>query len=236
MLASLWLFVQAAPGAPFRNLDFEEANTNTLRSLPDAPTTWNGLPALYGPGEDLIPGWQFAEGTTGTPSTSPVGFDYYPLRADFGYVTLVDHNYPLTTPVGRYSLAIVPNFVGAGRPISDPYSLVQVGDVPSDANSISFGNRGLPFALRINGEPLPLGGGPLGNGLFSADVSRFAGQTVELRFSTYYTDAIVTDFTPYHLIDAIAFSPNKIIPEPATWVLFASGALTLIFLRPRWKN
>ena len=78
------------------------------------------------------------------------------------------------------------------------------------------------------GQTIPLiqmaieGGGPTRHLVFGADISSFAGQTGELRFTM---PSVAASFNiPY--LDSIQFS-NQPIPEPSVFALFALGALLL---------
>lgn len=110
-------------------------------------------------------------------------------------------------------------------------SLVQVGDIPEDAKSIRYQSHGGYWEIRVNGMTLDLyGWDPNFTGLrfqeVSADVSAWAGQEVELRF----TQAL--DFQ-WNAIDSIGFSPIPVIPEPGpmSLVLLGAGALWWLLRR-----
>jgi len=114
-----------------------------------------------------------------------------------------------------------------------PFSLRQVGDVPTEAKSIHFLNYGFSeVELLINGSQVPL----LFDGGFDhsqihlinaeADISGYAGQTVELRFTT--TDSDLAG------LDSIYFS-NEPVPEPNVLALLGVGAV-LLFWRFRRRS
>jgi hypothetical protein len=98
--------------------------------------------------------------------------------------------------------------------------IAQTGTVDQTAHSLLFAaTRGVPN-VSFNGQPLPVF--PLQNHStfisYGADVSAFAGQTGELRFTTAYP---VGSF-----LDDIQFS-SQVIPEPSTITLLAAGAVIL---------
>jgi hypothetical protein len=112
--------------------------------------------------------------------------------------------------------------------------LFQTGDVPDDAKSIHFIDFGGPFELRINGSLVPLiydypptwtRGNPTIPVNVYGDVSMFAGQSVELDFTTVRDPASLLNG-----IDDISFS-RQIVPEPTTWVLWGLGGLGLLARR-----
>lgn len=119
----LFLVVSASTSvvaAPFQNLNFEQANTNSVGfSNPLAPLD------LFGPSTDLLPGWQMSRGTN---LLTSIGFNRISLAfVDIGGVSLNSQD-PIE---GKFSLFVrVPGGLG----VQEPFSLVQRGDIPSDAH------------------------------------------------------------------------------------------------------
>jgi hypothetical protein len=121
-------------------------------------------------------------------------------------------------------------------------SIAQVGQVPLNAQSIRFlaaTNGPLTVSLAnvnidlisfsvTNQAFTPLGF-PLPNGpyrLYVGDVSAFAGQTVELKFTSLRLSANEPDRSL--TLDAITFSPEA-VPEPSSLSLLAiSSALVIL--------
>jgi hypothetical protein len=104
-------------------------------------------------------------------------------------------------------------------------SLSQTGDIPSDARSIQFLESFAHSTPRItlDGMVLTTVKLSLDNQLrahWAADVTNFAGQTGELRFSTG-----AGSFTTAFAIDAISFSSQP-IPEPKAYL----GLLAIVFV------
>jgi len=124
---------------------------------------------------------------------------------------------------GQYGLFLT------GTTATDPlYRLTQIGEIPGDAQFLSHTYTGRPFMVTVNGiDVTPANSFPSPNprtGL--ADVSIFAGQTVELTFTTTRAVPVLGGDGPTQL-DAIAF----VVPEPSTVGLWLLGAGALI---SRW--
>ena len=132
--------------APFQNLGFDEAVTNITELLP--PDSFR-MGVGYGPASDLLPGWQVFRGGTATP-VEKVGLNIA-LGLDIVSIYDVPENSFFDGP---YCFGTVAPFTIF--PERSQYSLVQRGDIPADANWISFKRDGDPVEVSINGTPLPL--------------------------------------------------------------------------------
>jgi len=166
----------AAKAQPFQNLGFEEANTNSTtffeRIAVDGVTR-----VVYGigPTEDLLPGWQLFEGSK---LVTRIGIN--------SALVLAGANINLYTPAngGKYALDLGFNAEDA------PWSLVQRGDVPSNARYLSFSTGFGGAAMQapritLDGKDLSIVRGlpaSFGTNRLVYDVSAFAGQNAELRF------------------------------------------------------
>jgi hypothetical protein len=105
----------------------------------------------------------------------------------------------------------------------DPTSLAQTGLIPAGSQSIRFFASGQVGDLTVtfNGQNVPFL--PLsvilGRHMYGGDVSGYAGQTGELRFTE---NPITSPFSTAE-IDNISFSPSP-APEPGTCALILCGA------------
>ena len=189
----------------FENLGFEEARTNSL--VPDPRISG----ALWGPITDLLPGWQLS---TGNIQVENLGYNS-PTTVIHPIEILRDDG--IASPVvDRYSLLLIP--------LGQHYSLTQRGHVPDEARFLSFTYSGYPFIASINGQDVtrsnaPLVGQPV---TITGDISRFAGQTVDLTIRTSYP-SIPGVGSSYRLYD-ITF----MIPEPSTSALVAFGVVVMV--------
>jgi hypothetical protein len=113
-----------------------------------------------------------------------VYLNYHSLLAEGDYATLYDATawrawdpiYPQV--VGKFGLSVSFRH-------STPYELTQVGDVPANAQYLSY--HGAGFEVRIQDQllqPLPPGSYLLRSGALVFDVARFVGQAVKLSFKT----------------------------------------------------
>jgi hypothetical protein len=186
----------------FQNLDFESAN------LPDLPARTFGHGPI--PASDAIPGWS-AGGFISHNDLSLGGaavIIYGPSWSDSRYI--LD---------GRYSLALEgPAIWQSGQVPVDSKSLLFdaftfTGATP--AMKVTFAGNDLPFIpLRDQGNYI----------VYGADITGFAGQAGELRFSSTELSATI--------LDDIRFS-TVAVPEPGTVTLFFSGLAILGFIRRR---
>ncbi len=211
-LLLLFLTLNAVIGqaAPFINLGFEDANTNRVREGFDY--------GPKGPAEDLLPGWKLFWRTQ---EVTQIGLNQGPPDNPDRVETLLSSPRAL---VGSYSLEVYPPHGPAIDPFPDQfhYSLTQRGDIPPDAKYLYFAFKDGPWIASINGEDVALGQMGSGNILYAAgDVSKFAGQTVDLAFRTASPTAI--PFVGTHFVlDNIFFVG---VPEPRTEAL---GLVALI--------
>ena len=148
--------------APFQNLGFDDANTNNI-SLTQTESGVIGS----GPVTDLLPGWQLLKGTN---AVSTLGFD---LLTGTSYETLLSAtgSYPNIVE-GACSLAL-------HDPSNVPYSLIQWGTVPVDAQVLSYKYYGDAFNVQINDQMLPPLLGNLSRSTYGNwplfDISAFSG-------------------------------------------------------------
>ncbi len=203
--------------APFQNLGFDEANTNNVAAVPGDGS--------FGQLGELLPGWALR--VSGDILVNPddiIGFNNF--APGFGNITLLDRDHSFIgdfAPVteGEYHLALSQRLNDVtGEFLSN--SLSQSGEVPVDARSIQFYSPRNLFELRANDAVLPLLEISGSQKVFAADISAFAGQPIELKFTTLSGPFV------YNVIDAISFSSMQ-IPEPSVCALIGLGALTLFF-------
>ncbi len=211
------LLVLAATAAPFRNLDFEEANVSIIRR-----DDW-----YMDSTQNLIPGWTLALGGVEQPWMLAGGAQNPGVPTAF----LNDRRAGATQIIqGRFSIYLAS---GYDRP-SEPrqyvhYSLLQVGDMPVAAQSLRFQARFVSQTpeVRINGMSLDLVRESPVERWYAADVNAFSGQTVSLEFRTSGGD----DFgSMSFLLDVIEFSPNPVVPEPTPIAIAACGVGALLLL------
>lgn len=221
LLSILCVGVRCTAG-PFQDLNFDSANTNTVVDI-------GGGGFYYGPNSDLIPGWQLLRGST---LDGPIGFNL--SLAGTGYTSVFSPSFVNHAPViGSYSFGMVPEAHGG---TFLPFSLSQSGDLPPDVKSIHFLSYGAPLELQVNGSLLSLSYAPIASQsgwnpaipVFDAvgDISSFAGETVELEFTTLQSPL------GYNGLDEIYFSTIA-VPEPSTLMLFSLGGLALFARRRR---
>jgi hypothetical protein len=189
----------------FRNLDFEQATIVFDPTSPSAPY------AVYA--SNAIPGWTAYLGTTPQPDII-----YDTITLGSAAVSIHDTNdthYPVLQ--GVYDILLQP-FSG-GAPVTA--GIGQTGQIPLGSQSLRFfGNEFNVISADFAGTPIPLAQvGISSNGVvWAGDISAFAGQTGELRFTA----------TPGGggLLDNIFFSTQP-APEPSTFVLLIVGAVLL---------
>lgn len=197
----------------FQNLRFE---------LPILPL--NPDPNFQVPIADALPGW------TGYIGGSEVDRVWYNTVA-LGSAAISLHGpgaHPAYVLHGSYSVTLQSSYPG----FDVTAAIGQVGTVPDTAQSLRFYGHGFVYGfeqgvltLMIDGQPLPLsilGGSSDRYYIYGADITSFAGQTVEMRFQGGGT------------LDAIHFSASP-IPEPVVIWLVALGTAVLGLSR-KWAS
>jgi hypothetical protein len=194
----------------FQNLNFESAN------VPFVP---QGQPGGFVSVSDGLPGWTaYLPGVTtvnqiGHNSVSIGGAAIDIEGPQWDSSQILQGNYTVLLQSGLNS--------GNGQP-SLTAAIGQTGLIPSTAQSVGFfegfgGNLHVTF----NGQPIPVV--PLGAGtnfvVYGGDISAFAGQTGELRFTSPESPL---NGQGGALLDNIFFSIQP-IPEPSALGLFAVG-------------
>lgn len=125
------------------------------------------------------------------------------------------------TPIqGSYSALLQGQFPGSSTGASS--AIGQVGQIPLDANSLLFFSGSDSMQVTFAGQSIPLVqlGGTSRYLILGGDISVFAGQTGELRFTQ---PSVTFNFNRAYL-DNIIFSTNP-IPEPRVFRLIVFGAL-----------
>jgi len=196
----------------FQNLSFESANLPIL------------LPGQSGgvvPATDAIPGWQ---GYLGANQTFGVFFNDVSLGAPA--ISIHSSSSSFTPIAGNYSVILQPQFNPNNLPGRDSAAVAQTGQIPAVSQSLRFYSGSGSMQVSFAGQNIPLAQlGITGNYLIlGGDISAFAGQTGELRFTV--PSGPFSYNIPY--LDSIVFSTQS-IPEPSTFGLFGLGAFLFGF-------
>lgn len=212
------LICHAAGGQGFINLNFES---------PTFVSVGGGYPGTVDPSAAL-PGWTAYWGSSLAPY---VLYDNYFL--DSRGISIFDGNpASKSSPLeGRYSLLLQGGFTLAGPPNRGSASIAQTGLIPLFAKSLTFQvgptseSYSQYFEVSVAGQPLQNFGGVV-------DISPFAGQQVEIRFTAY---PVPTGLAINNIIlDEIAFSPTA-VPEPTVPLLFGLLGIVAFCYRRRHK-
>ncbi len=207
----------------FRNLNFEEA---------DVPDIATGKTGGFVPVTVAIPGWT-PYSVSGSSVTALNNVLHNDETIGSSSVALYGPEWPgFAILEGRYSVLL-----RSGPAISGfNVAIGQTGDIPISARSVIFraadyqDGAFIGIQLSFAGNPLPLlriSSTP-GYDVLGGDISAFAGQKGEMRFTTVSGGPI----TGYGgaLLDDIAFSTQS-VPEPSIIILLLAGLLFLF--RPR---
>lgn len=217
LVAVYFLIEPGIAQTAFRNLDFEAAR------VPELPPDSLGEVVTR---SQALPGWLAMVGANADPLIN----HNFLLHGTAG-ISIIGPQSPMTAPEGSYFVVLQ-----AGQnPMTPPGGLVdasisQFGTVPSLAQSIQFlSSPSLPNAsVSFGGQTIPLLllSIEAGWGRWGGDVSAFAGQSGELRFTALGMPAPSFGFA----LDDIRFSPLP-VPEPSTWGLLALGCAILFATR-----
>ncbi len=188
----------------FQNLDFESAN------IPPGTPPGTVLPA-----SDALPGWTCYFGVN-----QLTGIAYDVTTGNDAKISIHDANSLYVQPLqGNYTVAFQ---IPPGTTFS---AIAQVGTIPSGARSLQFYDKyGIP-TVQFGGQQLGLAllATTPAYSIYAVDVTGFAGQTGELRF------------TIGGLLDNIAFS-SQAIPEPGVTALAGLGIAVLSLRLTGWFN
>ena len=203
--------VVAVKGQGFVNLNFERAVN---------PTSYYAT--------NLIPSWTAY--LDGMPQTY-VGYDSITLGA--GAVWLYDTNSGIgyAPPQGKYFIYLQGGYKNGGSP-----AIGQTGTIPVGSQSIYFWGADGDMTITFNGFSLAFFkyNSTPNYEIWAADISAYAGQTGELRFTAPDGNTFNNGypFGANGLIDNIQFS-NSPVPEPSSLALTAVGVAWLASLRRR---
>lgn len=204
----------------FANLDFQSAN------IPNSTSSGSFVSIT-----DAIPGWT---GYLGTDQQTPVLYNALAIGAANLAILGTNYNYPgLLIPGNPYTVVLQAGYDGAPENVSA--SIAQTALIPTTAESILF-TASFPYAagwqVTIDGQVVPVsqvGTVSSNYGIYVGDVSVFAGQIEELKF-TALSDGVPT-VNLY--LGSISFSSTA-VPEPSELALGALGAFLFSFRR--WGN
>ena len=208
------LIIANAQGT-FQNLDFESG------SLVLIPGDFNHRYYFA----DAFPGWT---GYAGADQISAISYNDFPLAAASISLLSIDGGLGDNVIAGRFTPLI---HAGAQSGSFVEASIAQVGTLPKDAAFLDFkaqtGSLGLLASFAGQNLTLSAIDSGVNYTLYQADISAFAGQLGELRFT-----APTSPINPYNgfFLDSITFLP---VPEPSTLVLFAAAGVLGCFILPR---
>jgi len=215
----------------FQNLDFESA------VVPNVPPDQFVYPISL---TNILPGW------TGYYNTNQGQFGSYngvPMsRVNIGLVDGHTSYYSNFVIEGYFTAVLQTGNVNP--PLT--YGSAGIGQtslIPGDARSLLFDARMLEgftsnVLATVNGQVLPFTQVSAGANFirYGIDISAFAGQTAEIRFTAEPGFGLPDPYTGV-LLDNIQFSSSA-IPEPSVLTLSALGTLLLTcrFLRQHFKR
>ena len=169
---------------------------------------------------NALPGWT---GYIGGSQVSSVAYNAVSIGAPSISLQGTGSTFP---PIqGNYSVLFQPYF--------STVAIGQVGQIPSNANSLQFYSGSGSLQASFAGQAIPLVqlGSTSNYLIFGGDVSAWAGTSGELRFTL--PSIQFTYGEPF--LDNIFFSTQS-IPEPSTYSLFGCGVLLLGAARAAFKR
>ncbi len=189
----------------FVNLDF---NSPDLSGSLVALEPGSARTPYLGSASELLRGWTVYG--DGVPLRS---IAFQPGSGDlYNPVTLTFTRLPSSSPV-NYGI-----YIESRPPRIIDLTFHQRGQIPLNASSLSFVSGGL-MEMRVDGN-LIYTSNPTVTGFPDVDISRFAGQVVDLDFHVLLLPGAGASY----FFDVIGFSQ---VPEPSTWALFGVGAMFL---------
>jgi len=201
----------------FQNLDFESA------TIPIIPAGEFGSPV---PVAQALPGWTaYLPNIT---TVNQIGHNDLSLGGE-AIIIFGPQWHSSDILQGNYTILLETAFIGGAPQPSLTAAIGQTGLVPSSAESVRFFAVG-SVKVTFNGQVIPLFqlGSRTNYTVYGGDISAFAGQTGELRFTSPASGPVVA------LLDNIYFSTQP-IPEPSVLGLFALG-LSFLGWRSRSKR
>jgi hypothetical protein len=198
----------------FVNLNFENATITPIDSI--FPT--------YIYASNAIPGWTAYLGGN---SQDAIGYDTVSLGG--AAVFIEDTNVNSLGPVplqGTYSIFLE----GSSASTPTAASIGQTGTIPVSSQSLVFyGGIDGTFQVTFNGQPLNYveTGSTANYGIYTADISTYAGQTGQLLFTAGVNSGA--------MIDNIRFLSTP-VPEPGTFALVAVGGIALGLVKNRQRR
>jgi hypothetical protein len=207
MLSLLFAVPSSNGQGSFQNLGFE---SGTVVPIPDDPYN-----RVYF--DEAFPGWRGYVG--GIQETAAL---HNAIFLCCSAVTLQGgESRPQLAIEGTYSVFLqAAARLGTQQPADT--SIAQIGLIPGDAQSILFRSQLFgegPFELSLSGQRVPLVTMEITPNyhLLGADISAWAGQQSELRFTAVAaTDGRLVEW----VLDSIQFSATP-VPEPSTLALFS---------------
>ena len=214
----------------FANLGFDEPNlANRVDVSEEPPWIGSGTKAFRGTVNDLVPGWKVMDDLT----RAEVTVAYQLSESDFDHSEFLGRSVALVPGNGGFAVELIGDYYSRNG-----VSIRQTATVPLDAVALTFDLKNNPVALWIDSERIPLAWvTPRDAALYAigaygkltANVSAYAGQTVEISFTATTSNELIPDSGLYYhgVIDDVSF----VVPEPSTWFMlifgFAAFGLTL---------
>ena len=196
----------------FVNLSFDNSKLTNL--------VISGFPTTVA----IVTGWSVntVNPATGDNNTLPYNDSY--LDGAGSSLEGTNNPYGPSTIQGKYSVYMQGGTVFAQN-TTNGASIWQTGTIPVSSLSLTY--WGGPLTVSFGGQALAFGiiGNGSGYAVWGADISAYAGQTGELRFTVPWQSNV--------LLDNIQFSSTA-VPEPGTQALAALGGL--LFGLRSWKK